>query len=1330
MQKRLQIILLSCVALVFSISAKAADILPIQTFYIPYPEEQVHESLVNLNTRILNGFENSDTVVSIVSISSGFGGTILVYDQHEDGYEADITNPIQATTEIWGDGDLANGVAPGFPDDLLDAGDIVVLDNHVDVPRNVADIKFDGGDKFITSRPVAVTRAAWLTSPGTVLAGAIEVYPTEQWGTSYELPAGENTIDYGLDSLGVFEYTTATIMAQEDNTIVDIDLDADGVVDITQILNQGDAYIIPADEDVLVGAEVVADKPIQLDMITGCIGAIWESRWYALFPRDQWSNEHYNPTSTRLTETEDPTVVYVYNPNDSEITINWETQSAVQPSVAVAAGAIAQIPLPTAGPDGIANGEGSRFFSDSLFQAITAIDVNPDTNDNPNSSSDEQNRDYDWGFVLIPDSSLTTQVLIGWAPAVEPGSSPRSGRLGSPVWITPTADTTISVDFDNDGTVDQTIDLERLERAKIFDTSDNDMTGALIFTTDGTSIAASWGQDPEESFRTSPYLDLGTTVPPFPEFSATKDVELVEDLNGDGVLNPGEMLIYKISINNDSRSTLSNVVVSDIVPQGTAYEPNTTLIDDVTPIPDDGDGDGFPLDIDGGVNIGTIAANTTTVISFIVTVENGSIDPNTGDECVINMATVTTLGVIIPLEAEICLFRPEVDIIKFTNGQDANDPDGTDVPQIAPGAAVTWTYDVENTGNVGIAANQMTVTDNIPDVNPVFDSVKVGNDDEILDPGEIWTYIATGTAIDLANPPNNEDLVLVPNQCTRAGALPPSTAYTNIGTVSIPGDSDTDPSSYCNEMPEINIIKFTNGQDANDPDGPDVPQIEAGDTVTWTYDVSNDGNVSIAGNEISVTDNIPGVTPVFDSVKSGDDDDILEPGEIWTYIATGTAVDLGNAPNDQGLVLVDGVCTRAGELPPNTAYTNIGTVTIPGDSDTDPSSYCNPPTLPACECIGVEKLTLKIASWSHKRDQNETIRVRANSSSGDILFSGKVSNGKSFMVHVPADVDNIYLTVKGRYHKHETVKAVFKTDCELEAGEKRGNRYIKFKVTKVKQHSTNGEDCEPPPPCECEGVERMTLKIASWSHGRDQKERIRVRANSSSGTVLYDSFDDGNTNPGIPNRGNFSFNVPANVSKIYITVQGLHHHYETVKAAFRTDCDLKPGARSGNSYIKFKVTKVKQRTTTGEDCPVEEPSHEIYKIVAKHSGKCMDVYKGSRKHGASVKQWSCHGNSNQQWKLIPKGNYVKLIAQHSGKCLDVDYGDSHNGRHIEQNNCSDRDRQLFKLEDKGHGYYGIRSKVSNKCIDVSEASHSNGTRIIQWSCRGDGHQLWKLMPVN
>ncbi len=88
-----------------------------------------------------------------------------------------------------------------------------------------------------------------------------------------------------------------------------------------------------------------------------------------------------------------------------------------------------------------------------------------------------------------------------------------------------------------------------------------------------------------------------------------------------------------------------------------------------------------------------------------------------------------------------------------------------------------------------------------------------------------------------------------------------------------------------------------------------------------------------------------------------------------------------------------------------------------------------------------------------------------------------------------------------------------------------------------------------------------------------------------------------------------------------------------------------------------------------------------YRIVAMHSGRCLDVHSTSRDNGAPVIQSDCHGGANQQWRLETVVSYHKSIASHSGKCLDV-----------------------------------------------HSASGSSGARIIQWDCHGGANQLWSITP--
>ncbi len=179
-------------------------------------------------------------IKSTISIVVPTAGTIIVYDQWEDGYEADPSNPVQASTQIWGDGNPAHGQPPGYPTNVLPAGAVIKLQNVVSLPRAAGTLAYDGRDRICATAAIAVTRAAWAVTPGTVLCSATEVYDTRKYGTSFKIPVGTNTDT----AAQLFEYSSLHIIASQDNTTVQVDTDGNGTVDVTKNLNLGESMFI------------------------------------------------------------------------------------------------------------------------------------------------------------------------------------------------------------------------------------------------------------------------------------------------------------------------------------------------------------------------------------------------------------------------------------------------------------------------------------------------------------------------------------------------------------------------------------------------------------------------------------------------------------------------------------------------------------------------------------------------------------------------------------------------------------------------------------------------------------------------------------------------------------------------------------------------------------------------------------------------------------------------------------------------------------------------------------------------------------------------------
>lgn len=85
---------------------------------------------------------------------------------------------------------------------------------------------------------------------------------------------------------------------------------------------------------------------------------------------------------------------------------------------------------------------------------------------------------------------------------------------------------------------------------------------------------------------------------------------------------------------------------------------------------------------------------------------------------------------------------------------------------------------------------------------------------------------------------------------------------------------------------------------------------------------------------------------------------------------------------------------------------------------------------------------------------------------------------------------------------------------------------------------------------------------------------------------------------------------------------------------------------------------------------------DTYQIINKHSGKCLDVNAAAQTDGAKIQQWGCNGAANQQFTLRP-ATYsgattadFQIVARHSGKCLDIDQLSQTEGTASQQWTCN------------------------------------------------------------
>ena len=497
--------------------AQAATL--VQDFYLPMPEAQIYQA----NSAIISG--TGSTIFSIFSIVVTGDGTVIYYDQWEDGYEVDLSNPTQPTTQIWGDGNDAHGIPPGFAHNPLGlpAGTVIMLTNNVTLPRNPSTLLFDAGDHIAATKALVISRAAWPIPTGPVFAGAVGVLSTMDYGTNYISPVGQNLTN------NLFKYVGMFIMAAQDNTAVTIDPNGNGIGTTNIVLNQGESYLVNG--GILKGGRVTATKPIQADLIIGHVGASYAADWFTLYPVSSWSSSYYTPVGSAA-KVSQPAYVYLYNPGTNAITINYNTQIGSGSFSVPGTNGVFQFQMPVGSGASFVSAGGQNFF------AICTVAAN--------NSADTA---YNWGFTLVPQGALTTEANVGWGPGSADGTVD-----GSPVWVTALANTKLYVDYkgDNLGPLtdpngnkyDTNFTISALQSLKIFDPGKN-QTGMRIYTLDGTLITAAWGEDPDAAQPGNPYIDAGTTVLPFPVPVIKKSATIVTDMPPTG-LSIGDTIQYTV----------------------------------------------------------------------------------------------------------------------------------------------------------------------------------------------------------------------------------------------------------------------------------------------------------------------------------------------------------------------------------------------------------------------------------------------------------------------------------------------------------------------------------------------------------------------------------------------------------------------------------------------------------------------------------------------------------------------------------------------------------------------------------------------------------------
>ncbi|MEG7956353.1 DUF11 domain-containing protein, partial [Bacillus mobilis] len=324
----------------------------------------------------------------------------------------------------------------------------------------------------------------------------------------------------------------------------------------------------------------------------------------------------------------------------------------------------------------------------------------------------------------------------------------------------------------------------------------------------------------------------------------------------------GDVLTYTFALTNDGNVAANNVLLSDSIANGTAFVPNSVIVNSVTQ----------PGVTPASINIGSINANTTITASFQVVITS---IPNPNP--ISNSASISYNFIVDPNTSPVS--KNTTSTTTFTQVNDANVISAKTVDRAfaTVGDILTYTVTLTNAGSV--SADSPTFVDTNPDGTTfipntfLINGVLQNNADpnigvplpSIAANGSLTvSYQVTVTSLPTQNPTLNSS----------------STQYSFILN---PGDPPTIETSVSNTVStQINLANVVIVKEV------DLTIADVGQPITYTISLANLGNTT--ANNVIVTDIIPnGSTIVPNSIFIG--------GTLQQGADPSTGLQVGSIPS-------------------------------------------------------------------------------------------------------------------------------------------------------------------------------------------------------------------------------------------------------------------------------------------------------------------------------------------------------------------------------------------------------------------------------------------------
>jgi hypothetical protein len=138
---------------------------------------------------------------------------------------------------------------------------------------------------------------------------------------------------------------------------------------------------------------------------------------------------------------------------------------------------------------------------------------------------------------------------------------------------------------------------------------------------------------------------------------------------------------------------------------------------------------------------------------------------------------------------------------------------------------------------------------------------------------------------------------------------------------------------------------------------------------------------------------------------------------------------------------------------------------------------------------------------------------------------------------------------------------------------------------------------------------------------------------------------------------------------------------------------------------------------------------QFYRIVARHSGKVVEVHHNKVDRGIPIQQGDWVGGEYQQFQFHKNGQFYNIVSRSSGRSLDVPGESWADGLGIVQWDRHDYSiNQQFTTVPAGGGAYYISARHSQKFLCMKDGGKDYGVPLVQQIWNGGDHFQFSFVP--